>query len=707
MASATTKKTIRDRTIDEICDSEAKYVKGLRALNEMVTAFIEEEKFKEKRAPSVSLVSDIKSQVQQLLSVNERLADDLKKDRENVGKIFLTYGPYFKLYAVYLEKCEIYMSAFRLYKADPSYKARMASHLISPVQRVPRYQLLLKDLIKRTPADHHELKTLEKALQMIKSTAGHMNANMKMMDQRVKYQHEFFERFSKKAVKDEDGGVAINKLFEKLDPNRRLVKHGSLVKISSKDEPQPVDAFLLEDFMTYAHEKYTSLAKAVPLSNIKIDTKIHTSHLKSLPDEYASMRHFAFLLVNPPPFRSIMMLASSERERKSWVETIQKQAATCKSEANMTTVQKNMFKWNEVMKQFKSTADDDDAGHPKWALAVSLFQSCELSNASEVYEYVKQEIRSRFGKDAINSKNKSKLKALGIAAPFCPTSKERTHEKWAFAKRMFKQKPFSNGKDKRYEEIKAMIRKTYGKSAINSKNKDRLKSIAVACKNGLSEIDAIDHPKWTFAQLSFSQQPFSNGRDERYEEVKAEIRFRWGAKAITEKDKVRFKALAIAAPYFNDMDTSESLTRRMSVMVSPEADKFEKNLFEAQMWVPNTSACMRCEAKFGFYRIPHHCRCCGYCVCHSCSKGKAVVTASQGKERVCDYCAYELAQEGIVIYGKVMEELVQSASKMSITSQQSHRVAAMGKKIFSRSLSRVKSVGSGGDIIMDMMHPPS
>ena len=49
---------------------------------------------------------------------------------------------------------------------------------------------------------------------------------------------------------------------------------------------------------------------------------------------------------------------------------------------------------------------------------------------------------------------------------------------------------------------------------------------------------------------------YSNGNDYRYEAVKNEIRFRWGKKSITDKDKP-LKALAVAAPYFVDMDVAD------------------------------------------------------------------------------------------------------------------------------------------------------
>ena len=224
-------------------------------------------------------------------------------------------------------------------------------------------------------------------------------------------------------------------------------------------------------------------------------------------------------------------------------------------------------------------------------------QQVQSSGKDKMYEYVKKEIRARYGKDAINDKNKHKLKSLAIAAPFCSFSRENQHPKWELASKMFAEKPFSNGHDKRYEEVKAIIRKKFGESAINESNKARLKALALAGKQS-KDLQAVGaHPKWKLAQDMFSRSPYSNGNDYRYEAVKNEIRFRWGKKSITDKDKPLLKALAVAAPYFVDMDVAEdSEMSKPSLTSSPSR---AKSVVGAGVWIPDTSACMRCSRKFG------------------------------------------------------------------------------------------------------------
>ena len=51
----------------------------------------------------------------------------------------------------------------------------LTNHLILPIQRVPRYMLLLQDLIKRTPESHKNFKGLNEALDIINNVAVSIN----------------------------------------------------------------------------------------------------------------------------------------------------------------------------------------------------------------------------------------------------------------------------------------------------------------------------------------------------------------------------------------------------------------------------------------------------------------------------------------------------------------------------------------------------
>ena len=62
---------------------------------------------------------------------------------------------------------------------------------------------------------------------------------------------------------------------------------------------------------------------------------------------------------------------------------------------------------------------------------------------------------------------------------------------WAIAAERFSVPPFSNGHDKRYEQVKAELRGMFGKSAINKSNKARLKDLAR--NKGIEDGSAFAH----------------------------------------------------------------------------------------------------------------------------------------------------------------------------------------------------------------------
>ncbi|CAB1442546.1 unnamed protein product [Pleuronectes platessa] len=65
--------------------------------------------------------------------------------------------------------------------------------MLEPVQRIPRYELLLKDYLKKLPDDALDRKDAEKAVELISTAANHSNAAIRKMEKMNKLL-EVYER---------------------------------------------------------------------------------------------------------------------------------------------------------------------------------------------------------------------------------------------------------------------------------------------------------------------------------------------------------------------------------------------------------------------------------------------------------------------------------------------------------------------------------
>jgi hypothetical protein len=134
--------------------------------------------------------------VEQILKVNQQLLAELQKTAAEgtIGKVFKTMGHFLKLYTVYINSYEQAHELFgKLTKKenkqyskfqdflqqaflDPILKKNNFGSLhILPVQRVPRYVLLLKAALEVTADNHPDFNDLKEALDIVSVIAKFVN----------------------------------------------------------------------------------------------------------------------------------------------------------------------------------------------------------------------------------------------------------------------------------------------------------------------------------------------------------------------------------------------------------------------------------------------------------------------------------------------------------------------------------------------------
>ncbi|XP_053384716.1 rho guanine nucleotide exchange factor 39-like [Mercenaria mercenaria] len=194
------------------------------------------------------------SNLEQILEVNKKLLEYM--EQTTVGTAFKFLGPFLKLYSMYANnhqqaistlqdslKNEKFAEFIREQEDRPEVMGlKIGALLITPVQRIPRYKLLLEDLLENTSEEHHDYAMLKEAAKQVGEIARHINEHVR--------QNENFQKM-----------LSIHNSFDNsapkiLAPGRVFIKEGKLNKISRRGgRSQERMFFLFSDMMIYGKPK--------------------------------------------------------------------------------------------------------------------------------------------------------------------------------------------------------------------------------------------------------------------------------------------------------------------------------------------------------------------------------------------------------------------------------------------------------------------
>ncbi|MDP2438890.1 MAG: hypothetical protein Q8P67_24355, partial [archaeon] len=145
---------------------------------------------------SADEIKNIFGSIETIHNINVNLLEQLEdrfkswNDETMLGDIFESFSPYFKLYAAYCDRQSAAASLLRecmkrqsvqdfVARQRPLCNGQLPSALlILPVQRIPRYQMLLADLRMKTPADHRDQPHLAKALESVTQTSEYVEESI-------------------------------------------------------------------------------------------------------------------------------------------------------------------------------------------------------------------------------------------------------------------------------------------------------------------------------------------------------------------------------------------------------------------------------------------------------------------------------------------------------------------------------------------------
>eukprot|EP01130_Rhizamoeba_saxonica_P016624 TRINITY_DN7718_c0_g1_i1.p1 TRINITY_DN7718_c0_g1~~TRINITY_DN7718_c0_g1_i1.p1 ORF type:complete len:1017 (-),score=221.20 TRINITY_DN7718_c0_g1_i1:77-3127(-) len=204
---------------------------------------------------SVSRLKLTLEYIPELIEFHEVLLDSFRNiinewDEDSLfGKLFLDNAENFRMYSEYSNHYEIIIEWFNEAMLNEKFqiyhqkvRQKLSSFLglddllITPVQRIPRYSLLLRDLIKNTDEDHPDYSNLQKSSEMMTDTVEFMNEEVRKAEN------------NRKVEKMAENGIRLENVIK---DGRWMVREGA---VKSKKK-RAYHIFLFNDCFVHAKKE--------------------------------------------------------------------------------------------------------------------------------------------------------------------------------------------------------------------------------------------------------------------------------------------------------------------------------------------------------------------------------------------------------------------------------------------------------------------
>jgi len=255
------KHDMRKHVLQNLLDTENSYVQNLKFLE---TVYYKPLKKSEGGAIIESgQVDEIFFQIPEILLNHEYFLEQLNNraktwsDKQIIGDIFVSSFTQCLLMDAYSSFINNFLQAratVRLASMRPAFakfleqrckehkeKLTLQDLLIQPVQRIPRYVLILKDLLKHTEVKHPDYGRLQHALEQIKTLAERMNKGEMEADQA-----------EKEAEKIRDVEATIEGVSDLVTANRKYLRQDLSAEIKGVITKKDRCLFLFSDLLVCA-----------------------------------------------------------------------------------------------------------------------------------------------------------------------------------------------------------------------------------------------------------------------------------------------------------------------------------------------------------------------------------------------------------------------------------------------------------------------
>ncbi|XP_029377860.1 FYVE, RhoGEF and PH domain-containing protein 4a isoform X2 [Echeneis naucrates] len=306
----------------ELLQTEKAYVARLNLLDQEFCSKLMDEA--NKGTFPVDVVKNIFSNISSINAFHSQfLLPDLEKrmgewsSKPRIGDILQKLTPFLKMYAEYVKNFDKAMELLKQWTdRSPQFKAiiqeiqiqevcgslTLQHHMLEPVQRVPRYEMLLKDYLKKLPQDDPDRQDAEKSLQIIATAATHSNSAIRKSEN-LKKLLEIYEMLGE----EEDI----------VHPSNEFIKEGHILKLAARNtSAMERYLFLFNNMLLYCVPKFS-----LGGPKYTVRTRIGIDGIRVLETTNEDYPH-TFQVSGKE--RTLELQASSEQDKADWITAFQK-----------------------------------------------------------------------------------------------------------------------------------------------------------------------------------------------------------------------------------------------------------------------------------------------------------------------------------------------------------------------------------------------
>ncbi|KAI4471234.1 faciogenital dysplasia protein [Holotrichia oblita] len=223
----TNRRQRKEKAIREVVDSEIAYLKQL----EVIIKYFKQP-LTAKYILSKEEIEKIFNKVEMLYDLNKELLVRMNENPFDIANAFKEIAPFFKMYSTYAyeykmisgflqgleDKNEEFYRFLRTQETRPEVRAKLPSLLITPIQRIPRYCLLLKQILLYTLESEPDYPLLKESLQIVEESAKHIDSLVEERENSERLLHI--------------QNSLMNCSPQIIKPGRKLIKEGKVLKMT-------------------------------------------------------------------------------------------------------------------------------------------------------------------------------------------------------------------------------------------------------------------------------------------------------------------------------------------------------------------------------------------------------------------------------------------------------------------------------------------